>query len=105
GGRANHFITGISLDLARSRYEADTEIARLTADRGTVGVGLFAAEESVRVRSDANHMGLHVADFFSLTPRVTLTGSARYTHSAVHLRDQIGDDLTGDHDFARVNPS
>ena len=32
-------------------------------------------------------------------------GSARFTHSAIDLRDQLGDDLTGDHRFNRLNPS
>ncbi len=50
-GRPNHFVAGVSLDAGRSRYEADTEIARLTAQRGTVGTGQFDAEAAVRLRS------------------------------------------------------
>jgi outer membrane receptor protein involved in Fe transport len=46
-----------------------------------------------------------VADFFTVAPRLTLTGSARFNHSIVNLRDQLGDDLTGEHDFSRLNPS
>jgi outer membrane receptor protein involved in Fe transport len=103
--RENHFIAGLSLDVARSRYEADTEIARLTADRGTVGIGRLDAAAAVRVRSNGHHGGFHVADFFSLSRRITLMGAARYTRSAVHLRDRLGDALTGDHEYARINPS
>ena len=29
--------------------------------------------------------------------------SARFTHSAIHLRDQLGDELTGDHLFTCSN--
>ena len=32
-------------------------------------------------------------------------GAARLNHSDVDLRDQLEDDLTGDHRFSRLNPS
>jgi outer membrane receptor protein involved in Fe transport len=50
-------------------------------------------------------MGLYAADFFRLTPRATVMASARLTHSQVELRDQLGDDLNGDHSFTRLNPA
>lgn len=51
------------------------------------------------------HTGFYAADFLSVAPRVTLMGSARFTHSAIELRDQLGDELTGDHSFTRLNPA
>src|SRR5690606_497401 len=36
-GRPNHFVAGATFDGGRSRYQSDTEIARLTDGRGTVG--------------------------------------------------------------------
>jgi outer membrane receptor protein involved in Fe transport len=48
---------------------------------------------------------LYVADYFSVSPRLTINGSARFTRGSVQLRDQIGTDLDGDHDFTRLNPS
>ena len=103
-GRDNHFIAGLSIDGARTRYESDTELARLTDDRGTVGTGIFDEDAAVRLRTSVRHTGLYVADFFSVTPRLTFSGSARVNHSAIELRDQLGDDLTGSHGFSRVNP-
>jgi hypothetical protein len=103
-GRGNHFITGVSLDGARSRYESDTELARLTSTRGTAGAGLFDSGAGVRLRTRVRHAGVYVANFFDVAPGVTLMGAARYNHSVVRLRDQLGDDLTGDHRFARLNP-
>lgn len=105
GRRENHFVAGVSVDGARTRYEADTEIARLTSDRGTEGTGLFDGDASVRLRSSVRHTGLFVADFFSVTTQLTLMGAARFNHSAVELRDQLGDDLNGSHRFSRLNPS
>lgn len=103
--RANHFVTGATFDGGRSRYEADTEIARLTEARGTVGTGLFDQEASVRLRTQVSHVGAYVADFFTVVPRVTVTGSARLNHSRITLRDQIGTQLNGNHSFTRVNPA
>ena len=104
-GRANHFVAGASLDGSRSRYEADTELARLTDDRGTIGSGIFDPEAAVRLQTRARHVGVYVADFFTAAPRLTLMAAARVNHSINELRDQIDDDLDGDHQFSSVNPS
>src|SRR5690606_22845353 len=63
------------------------------------------AEAAVRLRSTATHASAYLADFFRVSPRVTVSGSARLTQSWVRLRDGLGDDLDGDHSFTRVNPS
>ncbi len=55
GNRENHFVAGASFDGARSRYESDTELARLTDDRGTIGAGIFDAEAAVRLRTSVRH--------------------------------------------------
>ena len=103
--RANSVIVGGNFDGAGSRYESDTELARLTDTRGTAGVGLFDRGASVRLETTVRHAGAYVADFFSLTPRLTLSGSARLAHSTVQLRDQLGQELNGDHTFTRLNPA
>jgi iron complex outermembrane receptor protein len=105
GGRPNHFVAGLTFDGGRSRYGADTEIARLTGDRGTAGIGLFDADARVRLRTRVRHTGLYAASFLTVAPAVTVMGAARFNYSTVRLRDQIGTDLDGDHTFARLNPS
>jgi outer membrane cobalamin receptor len=105
GGRENRLLAGVGFDRAGSRYEADTEVARLNETRGTVGTGLFDAAAAVRLRSTATHASAYVADFFSVSPRVTFSGSARLTRTWVRLRDGLGDELDGDHAFIRVNPA
>ncbi len=104
-GLANQLIAGGTLDGARVRYQADTEIALLTDTRGTVGIGALDPAAAVRLRTNVRHVGAYVADFLSLTPRLTVTAGARVTRSDIELRDQLGDDLNGDHAFTRVNPS
>jgi hypothetical protein len=104
-GRVNHFVAGVTFDGGRSAYEADTEIARLTPERGTVGIGLFDEEAVVRLRTTVRHAGVYAADFLTVAPNLTLMGAARFNDSAVTLRDQAGSALDGDHDFSRLNPA
>lgn len=103
--RENTFIAGLSVDGGRSRYQSDTELARLTDTRGAAGVGIIDADAAVRLRTTIRHVGLYAADFFTVAPRATLMASARLTHSSVRLRDQLGDELNGDHAFTRLNPA
>jgi outer membrane receptor protein involved in Fe transport len=104
-GRANHFVMGATSDGGRSEYGAETEIARLTDERGTLGTGRFDRDAAVGLRSRVRHTGAFAADFFTVAPRLTVMGAARLTHSRMVLRDEIGEDLTGDHVFTRLNPA
>lgn len=104
-GRDNHFVAGISVDGARSRYESATELAQLTDDRGTIGAGIFDADAAVRLRTRTRHAGVYAADFLTVAPGLTVMAAARVNHSISKLRDQIDDDLDGDHVFSSVNPS
>ena len=104
-GRPNHFVSGVSIDSGRTNYEADTEIARLTADRGTTGIGQFDQEAAVRLHTTVRYAGVYAANFWTVIPRVTLMGAARFNYSDVTLRDQAGTALDGEHDFSRLNPA
>ncbi|MQA29288.1 MAG: TonB-dependent receptor [Luteitalea sp.] len=103
--RPNHFVAGATFDGGRSNYEADTEIARLTNERGTSGTGLFDEEAAVRLRTTVRHAGIYAADFFTAAPRLTLMAAARFNYSVHALRDQRGTELDGDHSFSRLNPA
>lgn len=105
GGRANSFVGGMTVDAARSRYEADTEIATLTDSRGTLSTGILDSDAAVRLRSTVLHVGFYAANFYSLTSRITVMASGRFTHSRVTLRDQLGDELNGNHQFNNLNPA
>jgi iron complex outermembrane recepter protein len=104
-GRANQLIAGFAFDGARSRYESASELASLTDDRGTVGSGFTDAASLVGVRTTSRHAGVYVADFYDVSANLTVSGSLRLNRSDVKLRDQIGEDLNGDHGFTRLNPS
>jgi iron complex outermembrane receptor protein len=104
-GRSNQLIAGLAFDGARSRYESATELASLTDDRGTVGSGFTDVDSLVGVRTTARHVGLYVSDFYDVSSNLTVSGSVRLNRTDVRLRDQIGEDLNGDHEFTRLNPS
>jgi outer membrane receptor protein involved in Fe transport len=101
----NHFAAGLTFDGARSRYEAASELASLTDDRGTIGSGFTDAASLVGLRTSTRHLGLYVSDFNDVSRKLTVSGSLRLNRSVVRLRDQIGEDLSGDHEFTRLNPS
>jgi outer membrane receptor protein involved in Fe transport len=103
--RENTLIAGVSFDGGRSRYEAATELGRLTETRGAVGVGIRDAEADVRLRTTVRHFGLYAVDFLPISRQATLMASARLSHSAIRLRDELGEDLNGDHSFTRLNPA
>ena len=102
-GRDNHFVAGASVDGARSHYSSETELAYLTDTRGTLGGGLFDRDADVRLRTSVAHVAAFAGDYLTVLPRLTISGSARLTHSAMRLRDRLGDDLNGDHTFTAFN--
>jgi outer membrane receptor protein involved in Fe transport len=104
-GRANHFVAGVNVDGGHTKYEADTEIARLNEARGTEGIGQFDQEAAVRLQTTVRHAAVYAANFFSVTPGLTLMGAARVNYSNVTLKDQAGTDLDGDHHFPGFNPA
>ncbi|HVR29563.1 MAG TPA: TonB-dependent receptor, partial [Thermoanaerobaculia bacterium] len=105
GDLDHHLIGGASFDAARSRYASDTELARLSAERGTVGSGILDGGAAVRLHAEVEHTALWLADFITAAPTLTIMGAARWTGSTVRLRDQLGPALDGDHRFSRLNPS
>jgi outer membrane receptor protein involved in Fe transport len=104
-GRGNHAIVGGGFDTARTGFESSSELARLTSNRGTVGLGIFAEDEAVDLRSDTRTASLFATNTWSPATGLGITGAARLNWTRVTLRDQIGTALDGDHSFARVNPS
>ena len=103
-GRDNHFVVGAGLDSAATRFDFSAEWAHLTPDRGTIGSGLFDEDDAVDLHSRTTTGSVFATNIWSATSRLAVTGSARFNWTAVRLRDQIGDALTGDHTFGRLNP-
>jgi iron complex outermembrane recepter protein len=104
-GRDNHLVIGAGLDSAATRFDFSAELAHLTPDRGTIGSGLFDEDEAVDLHTRTTTGSVFATNIWSASSRLALTASARFNWTAVRLRDQIGDALTGDHTFGRLNPA
>ena len=105
GGGANHLVLGGGMDAAATRFGFTAERAELTADRGTIGTGIFEDDEAVDLRTRVLSGHVFASETWSATERLGLTAAARVNWASLRLRDQIGTALDGDHSFARINPS
>jgi len=103
--RENHFIAGGGIDAAGTRFDFASELTNLTANRGTTRTGIFDDDAFVDLRIRLVTIHAFVSETWSLTDALTVTGSARFNWTTLNLRDQIGTALSGDHQFARLNPA
>lgn len=104
-GLRNRLHVGVSYDQGRSRFSSDTELARLTDDRGTVGSGIFVGEARVRLRAKNSTTSLYVSDLLNVSERFAVTAGGRLDRTRIRLID-LGEegDLDGNHRFTRFNP-
>jgi len=104
-GHKNQLVLGHSGDFGRATYVRDSQPADFTASRGTVAIGDFVPDVDARTRT--RNLSLYAMDTYSLSPHWTLTGSGRFNHATVEIRDRSGVDpqLDGNHSFSRFNPA
>ena len=105
----NNLTVGTSYDVSDINYSANTELGSLTADRGTVGSGIFVDESKVRLKAGTETVGVFLTDTFSITDKLAATIAGRYNHITVDMQDKYINDaeknLNGHHTFERLNPS
>ncbi|MBM4207855.1 MAG: TonB-dependent receptor [Gammaproteobacteria bacterium] len=108
-GHENHLIIGATYDYASVHFGSDTELARLTDDRGTIGSGIFTRENKVRVNTSTETFGIYFSETFDITDKLTATVASRYNHVNLKLDNRFIDNgpdkLSGEHSFDRFNPS
>ena len=107
-GHKNTFIVGAAFDYSDVHFESDTELARLTDSRGTVGSGILIEEAKVRLNTNTQTYSVYFSDSFSLTEALTVTFSGRYNHTRIQLDNRFingQDKLSGYHTFDRFNPA
>lgn len=106
GGMDNILTLGASLDHARTRYGSGTELGELDETRGveSLGIAIGNDEFNVGLKTRSLILGAQLSDTLSLTQDLHLTGALRLTHADLRLRDQLGDDLDGDHTYTSLNP-
>jgi outer membrane receptor protein involved in Fe transport len=103
--RENHLFVGAELGQGRVRFRAQSTVARLDAARSTIDTGLVDPASPVAVDSVTNTLGLYASDTLSLVADLFVSASVRLNATSLSLRDQLGDDLTGDHAFHHLNPA
>ncbi len=107
-GHQNNLTVGASYDSANVHFSQDTELASLTANRGTVGSDILTKADRVRLNTNSDTYSAYFSDSFSITDALTMTVAGRYNHTTLELRNQFidGEDkLSGKHSFERFNPS
>jgi len=104
-GRENHLFVGATGDAGLARFSSESTLGRLTAARAVLATDIVDADSRVAVDSTTQSLGLYASDTFALRADLFLTLSGRYNRSALSLRDRIGDALSGDHTFQRLNPA
>jgi hypothetical protein len=59
----NNLVVGVSYDNANVHFASDTELARLTDDRGTEGSGIFVDESKTRLHTNTSPTTTHLGVF------------------------------------------
>jgi iron complex outermembrane recepter protein len=104
----NNLVVGAGYDYADVHFASDSELARLTPDRGTVGSGIEVRDNRVRLNTTTETFGFFLSNSFSITDKLTATVAGRYNHSSITMANQFidgVDKLSGQHSFERLNPS
>jgi len=105
GGRENQLTIGLADDRGDAAFASSTELGALDATRLAVSGGVLVGDAFIGLRARTASMGLYATDTFSLADGIALTLSGRYNRTEVTFHDQLGDDLSGEHDFERFNPA
>ena len=103
-GRDHQLSIGASFDTAGTQFSDEQQPAAFSADRGTIALGSFNPETSIRTRN--RYAGLYFSDTLALTAALQLTLSGRYDHARIAIEDRSGSmpALNGSHRFARFKP-
>jgi iron complex outermembrane recepter protein len=104
----NSLIVGATYDNASVHFSSDTELARLTEDRGTVGSGISIKDARVRLNTDTETYSFFLSESLSITDKLTATFAGRYNNVSIGMANQFidgKDKLSGQHSYDRFNPS
>ncbi|PCH65254.1 MAG: TonB-dependent receptor [Gammaproteobacteria bacterium] len=109
--RENQLIVGASYDDADMEYNAASEVAVFTDDRGTTGTGVTLADSVVDGDIDSDTLGIYFTDTLAVTEQLSLTLSARYNLTHIDISGTSENGATNlnesgtTHTFRRINPA
>jgi iron complex outermembrane recepter protein len=102
-GFRNNATIGAALDHGRIEFTQFNQDATVAADRST-----FSSQPvnlQVNLHSTDDNVGLYATDLLEVSKSLSLTLAGRFNRAILHLRDQLGTALNGDHGFGRFNPA
>jgi len=102
--RENNVFVGADFAQSHIRFRSDTTVGTLDENRVVVDLGFVDPAAAIAVDSVVNDFGAYVYENFSIRRDLFLTLSGRLNVSTLSLEDQLGDELSGDHTFVRINP-
>jgi outer membrane receptor protein involved in Fe transport len=103
--RENHLFIGADAGQSRIRFRSQTTVGTLGDDRVVSDAGFLDPTSPIAVDSTVTNLGVYASDTFSIRPDLFLTVSGRFNLASLSLDDRLGDELTGDHAFHRMNPA
>lgn len=105
GEHDNGLIVGFAYDESDVDFGSSTELGTLDATRLAVPGGVVLGDSLVALRTTTSNVGLYASNSFALSEQLSLTLSARYNKTRIELRDGLGTELNGTHEFDRFNPA
>ena len=110
-GYKNHASFGASYDYGMSTFGASAEVGTVAPNYVVNGSGLFlgpsgnpVSDGPVNVHSINRYIGINALDAFEVSDKLTLSGGARLNIASISLFDELGGGVTGEHQYAHVNP-
>jgi len=103
--RENHLFLGVDAGHSRIRFRSRTTVGTRGDDRVVSDTGFLDPASPIAVDCTVNDLGVYATDTFSIRPDLFLTLSGRFNLTQLSLDDRLGDELTGDHSFHRINPA
>ena len=104
-GKENQFIVGIAADRSEVSFDSSTELGSLDQTRKAIPGGVLVEDAFTEVDTESQNLSFYFTDTYSVTEKMTVTFSGRYNRTEIELKDQLGTELNGKHDFSRFNPA
>ena len=99
----HQFALGASHDRSHARFRQTAQEGMLTTDRG-IEIGDDAELENA-LHGYTRTTSVYLSDSLSAGETLQLTASARFNHTRVINRDQLGSDLNGNFTYDKLNPA
>jgi iron complex outermembrane receptor protein len=102
-GFRNNSTVGAAVDHGRIAFSQFTQDATIAPDRSTFSS--LPVRPQIGLHSTDDNVGLYATDLLEISQSLSVTLAGRFNRAILHLQDQLGTALNGDHGFERFNPA